>query len=70
MRSIEAMRMPPLVERRMTQYLHMREQPRSVSSRNMSASTACGVRIGAQAGMSASSTLATVGNTAPCSSGT
>ena len=49
--------MPPFVLRRMTQYVHMREQPRSVSMRNMSLSTVFGVRMGAHAGMSASSHL-------------
>ena len=36
MRSIGTMRMPPLVERRITQYVQPREQPRSASIRNMS----------------------------------
>ena len=57
--------MPPLVERRITQYVHEREHPRSVSMRNMSVSTACGVRIAEHAGTSASSTFATVGRIAP-----
>ena len=47
-----------------------REQPRSVSMRNMSLSTVCGVRMGAHAGSSSSGTFATVGRIAPWCSGT
>ena len=63
--SIGTMRMPPLVERRMTQYLHAREQPRSVSTKNMSLKTACGVRIAAHAGSIDDSTFAISGRIAP-----
>ena len=43
-------RMPPLVERRITQYVQPRWQPRSGSIRNMSLSSVFGVRICEYAG--------------------
>lgn len=68
--SIGTTRMPPFVERRMTQYLQAREQPRSVSTRNMSRRIVCGVRMAAHAGKSDESTLAFSGRIAPWISGT
>jgi len=60
------MRMPPFVERRITQYVQPREQPRAASVMNMSASSVCGVAITERAGSSASSTAATFGTVSPC----
>ena len=59
-------RMPPLVDRRITQYVQPREQPRAASVMNMSASSACGVRITERAGSSASGAAATGGTRSPC----
>src|SRR6266446_2074615 len=53
--------MPPLVVRRMTQYVHPREQPRSGSMRNIERSSVCGVRICERAGSRSSSALTTAG---------
>ena len=64
------MRMPPLVDRRITQYVQPREQPRSASIRNMSRSSVCGVRIGEHAGRLSSLAAAIAGSRAPWSDGT
>ena len=58
-------RMPPFVERRITQYVQPREHPRAASVMNMSASSVCGVRICERAGRSASSAAATGGTVSP-----
>lgn len=68
--SIGTMRMPPLVERRITQYSQAREQPRSASSRNMSESSVFGVRIAAYAGKRSSEAFAIAGIVSPCRAGT
>ena len=68
--SFGTMRMPPFVERRITQYLQPREQPRSVSMRNMFANSACGVRIGPHAGKSSSSMAAMLASSLPWRAGT
>ena len=62
--SAGTMRIPPFVERRMTQYVQPREHPRSVSMRNMSDSSVCGVRMAEKAGRTASSSAPTGGRTA------
>jgi hypothetical protein len=41
------MRMPPVLGPRITQNVQRREQPRSGSTKNMSASSVCGVVIAA-----------------------
>ncbi len=59
------MRMPPFVERRITQYVQPREQPRAASVMNMLESTVCGVAITERAGRWRSSACATGGTVSP-----
>jgi hypothetical protein len=62
--------MPPFVERRMTQYVQPREQPRSASIKNMFESSVFGVRIALVAGKHASSQVPGRGSSSPCTAGT
>jgi hypothetical protein len=59
------MRMPPFVDRRITQYVQPREQPRAASVMNMSASSVWGVAITDRAGNSSSAACATGGTVSP-----
>ena len=60
-RSGSTVRIPPLVVRLMTQYVHPREHPRSGSIRNIERSSVCGVMICERAGSRSSSAFATPG---------
>ena len=69
MASRDTIRMPPFVDRRITQYVQPREQPRAASVMNMFASSVFGVMITLRAGSSALSTAATGGMVSPCTCG-
>jgi hypothetical protein len=69
-RSFLTMRIPSLVERRITQYVQPRWQPRSGSIRNMLRSSVWGVMICEKAGRVVVSALSMGGRMSPCTLGT